>query len=352
MAKNIYALFQGVATKLKSLASKNDQSINKKVNKYLQFSSLENRVPIKQKQVNLTLKCLRYILSLKTSSSLIVTNKQTNNEMECQILVDQQNCIFHPQLILSSLLSSEKGQGEKERGKAKNDKIKETGAQCCGYQDKLRLDFSCAGFPCTSGILTDTSAPVHRVPICVSGHKCSPLKFLLHNKSAATFLQIFTKTRLSFDPGGICASTLDPSVVKRNCAPTLDPSVVKMKQLNMDKMCGENLTACGQSGFKKQPKMKISPKICKSTIFSQNDLISLKFKIFDVLKITWKKDGKEIFNKYGRVSIIKRPCFTILKIKRAKTKDTGAYTLDIENMCGQESITLLVQVHVKKLTTE
>ena len=98
MAKNIYALFQGVATKLKSLASKNDQSINKKVNKYLQFSSLENRVPIKQRQVNLTLKCLRYILSLKTSSSLIVTNKQTNNEMECQILADQQNCSFHPQL--------------------------------------------------------------------------------------------------------------------------------------------------------------------------------------------------------------------------------------------------------------
>ena len=30
-----------------------------------------------------------------------------------------------------------------------------------------------------------------------------------------------------FDPGGICASTLDPSVVKRNCASTLDPSVVK-----------------------------------------------------------------------------------------------------------------------------
>ena len=304
---------------------------------------MENRVPIKQKQVNLTLKCLRYILSLKTSSSLIVTNKQTNNEMGCQILVDRQNCIFHSQLTLSL----EEGQGEKKKGKKKCDQIKETSAQCSGYQDKLSLVSSCDSFPCTSAILTYTSALIQTVRDCVSCHRCSPLKFLLHNKSAPTFIQIFTKTRLSFDPGGICASTLDPSVVKRNCAPTLDPSVVKMKQLNMDKMCGENLTACGQSGFKKQPKMKISPKICKSTIFSQNDLISLKFKIFDVLKITWKKDGKEIFNKYGRVSIIKRPCFTILKIKRAKTKDTGAYTLDIENMCGQESITLLVQVHVK-----
>ena len=75
--------------------------------------------------------------------------------------------------------------------------------------------------------------------------------------------------------------------------------------------------------------MKISPKICKSTIFSQNDLISLKVKFFDILKITWEKDGKEIFNKDGRVSIMKRPCLTILKIKKAKYRDAGAYTLDI-----------------------
>ena len=200
MAKHMYAMFQEVATKLRSIASENKQLTNKNVNKYLRSSSSENRVPIKQKQGNLTLKCLRYLFTLKKSSSVIVTNKQRNNQLECQILADPQNCIFQPQSTVSSLLTSVKGQGEKKRGKEKWDKTKQNNAQCCGYQDRLGLVFSCVGFPCTSGILPH--ALVQTVPNCGSGQRCSPSKFPLHNKSASTLIQIFTKTRLSFDPGG------------------------------------------------------------------------------------------------------------------------------------------------------
>ena len=202
MANNIYVIFQDVATKLRSIASTNKQSFNKNVDKYIRSNSSENRVLIKQKHANLTLKCLRYLFTLKKSSSLIVTNKQTNNEMECQILADPRNCIFQPQATVSSLLSSEKGQGEKKRTSEKCDKIKQNNAQCCGKQDRLGLVFGCASFPCTSGILTYASPLVQTVPSCVSGHKCSPSKFPLHNKSVSTFVQLFTKTRLSFDPGG------------------------------------------------------------------------------------------------------------------------------------------------------
>ena len=109
----------------------------------------------------------------------------------------------------------------------------------------------------------------------------------------------------------------------------------------------QELIPADKSGFEQPPRMKISPKIRKSTIFFQNDLISLKVKIFGVLKITWKKDGDEIFNRDGRVSIMKMPCLTILQIKRARSKDAGAYTLDVQNMCGKDSITFLVQVNVK-----
>ena len=200
MAKHMYAMFQEVATKLRSIASENKQLTNKNFSKYLRSSSSENRVPIKQKQGNLTLKCLRYLFTLKKSSSVIVTNKQTNNQLECQILADPRNCIFQPQSTVSSLLTSVKGQGEKKRGKEKWDKTKQNNAQCCGYQDRLGLVFSCVGFPCTSGILPH--ALVQTVPNCGSGQRCSPSKFPLHNKSASTLIQIFTKTRLSFDPGG------------------------------------------------------------------------------------------------------------------------------------------------------
>ena len=94
----------------------------------------------------------------------------------------------------------------------------------------------------------------------------------------------------------------------------------------------------------KLPKMKISPKLRQSTIFFQNDMISLKVKIFDTVKVIWRKDDNEISLKKGRVSIVRRPCLTMLKIEKAKSRDAGIYTLDLENMCGRISMTFLVQV--------
>ena len=98
--------------------------------------------------------------------------------------------------------------------------------------------------------------------------------------------------------------------------------------------------------------MKISPKTRQSTIFFQHDLMSLRVKIFDVLNIIWKKDEHEIFHSNGRISIMKRPCFTMLQIKEVEITDAGIYTLEIENASGRDAITFLVQVNVKGQSQE
>lgn len=104
--------------------------------------------------------------------------------------------------------------------------------------------------------------------------------------------------------------------------------------------------------FGQPPSMLISPKVKQSTIFFENDKILLKVKIFDAEKVTWRKDGNNIFHKKGPVSIVRRPYFTLLQIKRAKLTDAGIYTLDLENMFGKESINFLVQVNVKEQLQE
>ena len=80
--------------------------------------------------------------------------------------------------------------------------------------------------------------------------------------------------------------------------------------------------------------------------------MSLRVKIFDVLNIIWKKDEHEIFHSNGRISIMKRPCFTMLQIKEVEITDAGIYTLEIENNSGRDAITFLVQVNVKGQSQE
>ena len=164
-----------------------------------------------------------------------------------------------------------------------------------------------------------------QLPVSSNTHFLALLRLALVNKCTkkiflcTTFVpifgQIFIPPHLSFDPGGKIDSRMKKSAFKT----------------------GKILTG-------RPPKMKISPKTRQSTIFFQHDFMSLRVKIFDVLNIIWKKDEHEIFHNNGRISIMKRPCFTMLQIKEIEITDAGIYTLEIENASGRDAITFLVQV--------
>ena len=382
MAKHFSAVLQKIATNIRSLASDNKQKPSyKNVKKYLGSILSENKTPAKQKQVNLTLKCLSSLFTLKKNSFVTVTNQQTNNQLQCQISVEQNGSVFHslPDLLSLPLSKDIEAGNKRLMGAEEKYKQKETKSAQCGNQARLSLMLSCdtAGFPCTPAILTYSSASVQTVPKCISGDKCSLSEFFLHNKPASTFLQFFTQTRLSFDPGGhllnfkimkqkeewkigkstpesgspVASSTPNSPVVwhckdpvESQSSVQICPTVAKWRAQNPVAAPLGGSASATQVAFGKLPKIKISPKTYQSTIFFQNDMISLKVKIFDTVKVIWRKDDNEISLKKGRVSIVRRPCLTMLKIEKAKSRDAGIYTLDLENMCGKISMTFLVQV--------
>ena len=382
MAKCMSAIFQEVATNLRSRALDNKQKLSyKNVKKYLGSILSENKTPAKQKQVNLTLKCLSSLFTLKKNSFVTVTNQQTNNQLHCQILAEQSGSVFHSNLDFLSFPLSKNIEAGNKRLMGAEEKYKqiETKSAHCRNQARLSLMLSCdtAGFPCTPAILTYSSASVQTVPKCISGDKCSLSEFSLHNKSTVTFAPIFTQTRLSFDPGGhllnykimkqkeewkigkstpesgspVASSTPNSPVVwhcknpvESQSSVQICPTVAKWRAQNPVAAPLGGSASATQVAFGKLPKIKISPKTYQSTIFFQNDMISLKVKIFDTVKVIWRKDDNEISLKKGRVSIVRRPCLTMLKIEKAKSRDAGIYTLDLENMCGRISMTFLVQV--------
>ena len=382
MAKHFSAVLQKIATNIRSLASDNKQKPSyKNVKKYLGSILSENKTPAKQKQVNLTLKCLSSLFTLKKNSFVTVTNQQTNNQLQCQILAEQSGSVFHSNLDFLSFPLSKNIEAGNKRLMGAEEKYKqiETKSAQCRNQARLSLMLSCdtAGFPCTPAILTYSSASVQTVPKCISGDKCSLSEFSLHNKSTVTFVPIFTQTRLSFDPGGhqlnfkimkqkeewkigkstpesgspVASSTPNSPVVwhckdpvESQSSVQICPTVAKWRAQNPVAAPLGGSASATQVASGKLPKMKISPKLRQSTIFFQNEMISLKVKIFNTVKVIWRKDEHEISHKKGRISILRRPCFTILKIKKAKSIDTGIYTLDLENMCGKISMTFLVQV--------
>ena len=382
MAKHFSAVLQKIATNIRSLASDNKQKPSyKNVKKYLGSILSENKTPAKQKQVNLTLKCLSSLFTLKKNSFVTVTNQQTNNQLHCQILAEQSGSVFHSNLDFLSFPLSKNIEAGNKRLMGAEEKYKqiETKSAQCRNQARLSLMLSCdtAGFPCTPAILTYSSASVQTVPKCISGDKCSLSEFFLHNKPASTFLQFFTQTRLSFDPGGhllnfkimkqkeewkigkstpesgspVASSTPNSPVVwhckdpvESQSSVQICPTVAKWRAQNPVAAPLGGSASATQVAFGKLPKIKISPKTYQSTIFFQNDMISLKVKIFDTVKVIWRKDDNEISLKKGRVSIVRRPCLTMLKIEKAKSRDAGIYTLDLENMCGRISMTFLVQV--------
>ena len=97
MAKHFSAVLQKIATNIRSLASDNKQKPSyKNVKKYLGSILSENKTPAKQKQVNLTLKCLSSLFTLKKNSFVTVINQQTNNQLQCQILAEKSGSVFHP----------------------------------------------------------------------------------------------------------------------------------------------------------------------------------------------------------------------------------------------------------------
>ena len=391
MAKHFSAVLQKIATNIRSLASDNKQKPSyKNVKKYLGSILSENKTPAKQKQVNLTLKCLSSLFTLKKNSFVTVTNQQTNNQLHCQILAEQSGSVFHSNLDFLSFPLSKNIEAGNKRLMGAEEKYKqiETKSAQCRNQARLSLMLSCdtAGFPCTPAILTYSSASVQTVPKCISGDKCSLSEFSLHNKSTVTFVPIFTQTRFSFDPGGItnmkqetdwkldkstsetCSSEAcskpNQSVVwhpkdlvesqKETCSSAAcsdpNPPVVWGPKYpdkigsTVAKRSSKNPASQVTSG--KLPKMKISPKLRQSTIFFQNEMISLKVKIFNTVKVIWRKNENEI--KKGRVSILRRPCLTMLKIEKAKSTDSGIYTLEIENNIGKNSISFLVQVNARE----
>ena len=393
MAKHFSAVLQKIATNIRSLASDNKQKPSyKNVKKYLGSILSENKTPAKQKQVNLTLKCLSSLFTLKKNSFVTVTNQQTNNQLQCQILAEQSGSVFHSNLDFLSFPLSKNIEAGNKRLMGAEEKYKqiETKSAHCRNQARLSLMLSCdtAGFPCTPAILTYSSASVQTVPKCISGDKCSLSEFSLHNKSTVTFVPIFTQTRLSFDPGGhllnfkimkqkeewkigkstpesgspvassnpesgspVASSNPNPPVVwhckdpvESQSSVQICPTVAKWRAQNPVAAPLGGSASATQVASGKLPKMKISPKLRQSTIFFQNEMISLKVKIFNTVKVIWRKDEHEISHKKGRISILRRPCLTMLKIEKAKSIDTGIYTLDLENMCGKISMTFLVQV--------
>ena len=115
MAKHFSAVLQKIATNIRSLASDNKQKPSyKNVKKYLGSILSENKTPAKQKRVNLTLKCLSSLFTLKKNSFVTVTNQQTNNQLQCQILAEQSGSVFHSNLdFLSFPLSKNIEAGNK-----------------------------------------------------------------------------------------------------------------------------------------------------------------------------------------------------------------------------------------------
>ena len=108
MAKHFSAVLQKIATNIRSLASDNKQKPSyKNVKKYLGSILSENKTPAKQKQVNLTLKCLSSLFTLKKNSFVTVTNQQTNNQLQCQILAEKSESVFHPHSTLPNGLLPE-----------------------------------------------------------------------------------------------------------------------------------------------------------------------------------------------------------------------------------------------------
>ena len=390
MSKHFSAILQKIASNIRFLGSEDKQRSCKINFKKAPMPTVLQRLnPAEQKHANLTVK-IKSLFSLKKGDFVTKTNRQTNNQLQCQISVEQNGSVFHslPDLLSLPLSKNIEVGNIRLMGAEEKYKQKETKSAQCGNQARLSLMLSCAtaGFPCTSVVLTHSSASVQTVPRCISGDKCSLSEFSLHNKSTVTFVPIFTQTRFSFDPGGItnmkqetdwkldkstsetCSSEAcskpNQSVVwhpkdlvesqKETCSSAAcsdpNPPVVWGPKYpdkigsTVAKRSSKNPASQVTSG--KLPKMKISPKLRQSTIFFKNEMISLKVKIFNTVKVIWRKNENEI--KKGRVSILRRPCLTMLKIEKAKSTDSGIYTLEIENNIGKNSISFLVQVNARE----
>ena len=94
MAKHFSAVLQKIATNIRSLASDNKQKPSyKNVKKYLGSILSENKTPAKQKQVNLTLKCLSSLFTLKKNS--FINNPSLLTLITLQSFIfDQYNCAW------------------------------------------------------------------------------------------------------------------------------------------------------------------------------------------------------------------------------------------------------------------
>ena len=197
MVRYFSAMFKNVANNLKSIVSENKQRCNRNVKKYLGSILSKNRTPIKQKEDNLSLECQRVLFTPKRSFSIKVTDKQTNDEVECQLLADASECIFQPQLSLSSFLTSEKGQGAKKRRIDEYKQIKQDSGEC---RSKDILEG--VSFLPTPGITPCSCAQIQNVPNFVPGYECYSHIISARGKCASTLIYTFTQTRLIFDPGG------------------------------------------------------------------------------------------------------------------------------------------------------
>ena len=143
MAKHFSAILQKIATNIRSLGSEDKQRSCKINFKKAPMPTVLQRLnPAEQKHANLTVK-IKSLFSLKKGDFVTKTNRQTNNQLQCQKLADPRSCILNPEPAVLTLLSSEKGQGAKKGEQEKCDKI-ETKSQECGYQKRLSLVMSSA----------------------------------------------------------------------------------------------------------------------------------------------------------------------------------------------------------------
>ena len=93
------------------------------------------------------------------------------------------------------------------------------------------------------------------------------------------------------------------------------------------------------------PSMKCSPKTRQTTNFFENESITLRLKIWGspAPKITWKFNGKNI-SQNRRVSIRKQGSFLTLHINRSKISDAGIYSVNLSNVCGNNTKSFHVHV--------
>ena len=89
MAKHFSAILQKIATNIRSLGSKDKQRSCKINFKKAPMPTVLQRLnPAEQKHANLTVK-IKSLFSLKKDDFVTKTNRQTNNQLQCQILAEK-----------------------------------------------------------------------------------------------------------------------------------------------------------------------------------------------------------------------------------------------------------------------